>query len=186
MQKLVCLLLILLSSGFALSRPKQTKNKTHKRHKDVVSKAMQEQMELFSKVQKNVRRHAKEVKQKIAIDYQLINQVEEKFKKIKLMHGLALELEETIKEIKNEYKGEANKEKQEGLEEALKSAQIAVRELDKAQKIISKSVAAIDKEFDKLFGLADKVFEKAHIMNAQTNIDLATSELAKSFDVTKK
>jgi len=171
-------IILFLQLPLIWSHNKLKKNESYKQA--TISQDKQERIELFTQVQKELRKNIQNIKEKIASDYQIMNKVAERLNKLELMHRFALEFEETIKQTQKELKKRTYKKDPEELDKPLRFAQLAIREVEKAQKIIFKHASLINNEFDKLFGVADKVFEKAHIAHAQKNINLATEEFAQS------
>jgi len=166
-------LLLLLSIS-----AKKTNLSPRKHKKTEIEK---EQTELFAAVQNELQNELGEVKKKIKKEYELMNTVAQKLGKLEQIHTTALEFEQLVIRTEKNLKKEENEEKAEKLEKTKQFAEKAVREAEKARNAVQKLIETINKELDKLLGQADNVFHKAHVTQAQKNINLATQEFNKIF-----
>gem|GEM_PF-3902116 len=125
-------------------------------------------------VQKELRCEQKNLREKIQTKYKSVNNLIAQLKDIELTYQTILETKQMIGKTKEKLLvKKENKEKCEKCDDALFFATQSLNEIEKANKIIDKEIKRIEELLNKLFGTADGIFHKAHITQAQKNIEKA-------------
>ncbi len=145
-----------------------------KDHKKKLFNENTESFQILLDVQKELRCKQKKIREKIQSNYQPINNLISQLKDIERTHQTILEIEQMIGKTKEKlHIKKESTERCEKCNEALSFATRGLNEIEKARKIIDKETKRIEELLNKLFGTADGIFHKAHITQAQKNIEKA-------------
>lgn len=139
-------------------------------------KAIQERVKLLMNVQQDLKQELRIINEKLKEKYQSIHSVIEKLKKLEFTHQTTLEFEQLINKMQKKLKEEKEEKKANELNEAHQFAEASIREIEKAYTTTNSYVKTLSENLDKLFGSADGLFKKAHIIQAQNNIEQATKK----------
>jgi len=118
-----------------------------------------------------------EIHQQIKDQYQLNHIVSKNLHTIELIHLTALDLRQLIKTIEPQLKKKENAKKTKNISQAKTYIDAAIGEVKKAQKSIEKQLKQLNNDLKDLLGNADNPFNKAHLAQAQKDIDKASQEL---------